>query len=276
MTSECLSHQVASTADGAIACADGTSQWITGPLARAHAQLLRAASQAILVGSGTALADAPRLTVRLPEEQVPTGWLPPRANPLRILLDARGRVMGGPLLETTLAPTLVFTTAASRGNAARAAWAAAGVEVCEVAAETPWPLDETQAATSQTSRYHIRQPAGDETQAAGASANGSGVSVGALSDGGDGVALGAVLDELGARGIIQLMVEGGGAVHGAFLSTPGLAQQLRLYIGATALGSTSRRWIQAPIASTINEAPRWKLLDLERLGEDVCVDYALE
>ena len=276
MTSECLSHQVASTADGAIACADGTSQWITGPLARAHAQLLRAASQAILVGSGTALADAPRLTVRLPEEQVPTGWLPPRANPLRILLDARGRVMGGPLLETKLAPTLVFTTAASRGNAARAAWAAAGVEVCEVAPETQWPLDETQAATSQTSRYHIRQPAGDETQAAGASANGSGVSVGALSDGGDGVALGAVLDELGARGIIQLMVEGGGAVHGAFLSTPGLAQQLRLYIGATALGSTSRRWIQAPIASTINEAPRWKLLDLERLGEDVCVDYALE
>jgi riboflavin biosynthesis pyrimidine reductase len=38
-------------------------------LARAHAQLLRAASQAILVGSGTSLADAPRLTVRLPEEQ---------------------------------------------------------------------------------------------------------------------------------------------------------------------------------------------------------------
>jgi riboflavin biosynthesis pyrimidine reductase len=190
-----------------------------------------------------------RLTVRLPEEQVPTGWLPPRANPLRVLLDARGRVTGGPLLETALAPTLVFTTAASRGNAARAAWAAAGVEVFEVAAET---------------------------QAAGASANGSGVSVGAGSDGGDGVALGAVLDELGARGIIQLMVEGGGAVHGAFLSTPGLAQQLRLYIGATALGSTSRRWIQAPIASTINEAPRWKLLDLERLGEDVCVDYALE
>ena len=131
-----------------------------------------------------------RLTVRLPEEQVPTGWLPPRANPLRVLLDARGRVTGGPLLETALAPTLVFTTAASRGNAARAAWAAAGVEVCEVAAET---------------------------QAAGASANGSGVSVGVGSDGGDGVALGAVLDELGARGIIQLMVEGGGAVHGAFL-----------------------------------------------------------
>jgi diaminohydroxyphosphoribosylaminopyrimidine deaminase/5-amino-6-(5-phosphoribosylamino)uracil reductase len=70
MTSEYLSYQVASTADGAIACADGTSQWITGPLARAHAQLLRAASQAILVGSGTSLADTPRLTVRLPEEQV--------------------------------------------------------------------------------------------------------------------------------------------------------------------------------------------------------------
>ena len=51
--------------DGCIACADGTSQWITGATARAHAHLLRASHDAILVGRGTWWADKPRLDVRL-------------------------------------------------------------------------------------------------------------------------------------------------------------------------------------------------------------------
>lgn len=59
--------------DGCIACADGTSQWITGAPARAHAHLLRARHEAILVGRGTWWADAPRLDVRLPglEDRAP-------------------------------------------------------------------------------------------------------------------------------------------------------------------------------------------------------------
>lgn len=52
--------------DGCIAMADGTSQWITGATARAHAHLVRAQHEAILVGRGTCWADAPRLDVRLP------------------------------------------------------------------------------------------------------------------------------------------------------------------------------------------------------------------
>lgn len=54
------------TLDGCIACADGTSQWITGSAARAHAHLVRARHEAILVGRGTWWADAPQLNVRLP------------------------------------------------------------------------------------------------------------------------------------------------------------------------------------------------------------------
>ena len=50
--------------DGRTAAADGTSQWITGPAARADAHRLRAESGAVLVGVGTALADNPALTVR--------------------------------------------------------------------------------------------------------------------------------------------------------------------------------------------------------------------
>jgi diaminohydroxyphosphoribosylaminopyrimidine deaminase/5-amino-6-(5-phosphoribosylamino)uracil reductase len=57
--------KVASTLDGAVAMADGTSQWITGEAARADAHLLRAQSQAIVVGAGTVRADNPRLTARV-------------------------------------------------------------------------------------------------------------------------------------------------------------------------------------------------------------------
>jgi len=58
--------KLATSLDGCIARADGSSRWITGERARAHGHLERASHQAILVGRGTLAADAPRLDVRLP------------------------------------------------------------------------------------------------------------------------------------------------------------------------------------------------------------------
>lgn len=114
--------KVALTLDGRVAAADGTSQWITSAAARADAHELRADSQAIVVGSGTAIADAPALTVR-------DVGVPPARPPLRVLLDARGRVAPtGPLFDPALAPTLVITTDAAAPGAVDA-WRAAGAKV---------------------------------------------------------------------------------------------------------------------------------------------------
>ncbi len=57
----------AQSLDGRAAAADGTSQWITGPAARADVHRRRAAADAIVVGTGTLLADDPALTARKPD-----------------------------------------------------------------------------------------------------------------------------------------------------------------------------------------------------------------
>lgn len=57
--------KLATSLDGCIALANGESQWITGPEARAHVHLERARHDAILVGRGTMDADRPQLNVRL-------------------------------------------------------------------------------------------------------------------------------------------------------------------------------------------------------------------
>ncbi|MCL1888125.1 MAG: bifunctional diaminohydroxyphosphoribosylaminopyrimidine deaminase/5-amino-6-(5-phosphoribosylamino)uracil reductase RibD [Kiritimatiellaeota bacterium] len=73
--------KLAMTLDGRIADTNGESKWITGPKARAYVQKLRRASDALLVGANTVIADDP-------------GLLPTPRNPkfLRLILDPRGRV----------------------------------------------------------------------------------------------------------------------------------------------------------------------------------------
>lgn len=108
--------------DGRVAAADGTSRWITGPEARADVHRLRAESQAVVVGAGTAIIDRPTLTAR---EVDP----PADPQPLRVVLDGSGRVpASGDLFDTGLAPTLVVTTEQADPSAVDA-WRAAGAKV---------------------------------------------------------------------------------------------------------------------------------------------------
>ena len=59
-----VTAKIAQSLDGSVAAADGTSQWITSAESRAHAHEVRSRVDAILVGTGTALADDPRLNAR--------------------------------------------------------------------------------------------------------------------------------------------------------------------------------------------------------------------
>ena len=68
--------KLAATLDGRTAAPDGSSQWITGEMARTDAHRLRAESDAVLVGAGTVRADDPSLTVRHVEGR----------DPLRVVL----------------------------------------------------------------------------------------------------------------------------------------------------------------------------------------------
>jgi diaminohydroxyphosphoribosylaminopyrimidine deaminase/5-amino-6-(5-phosphoribosylamino)uracil reductase len=126
--------KLASTLDGRIATATGESRWITGEAARREVHALRARHDAILVGSGTVLADDPDLTCRIPGmERVPM---------LRVVADARLRTPPTARLVqgAQLAPVLIIT-APGHPPAAQAPFIAAGADIVTVPAHAAGGLD---------------------------------------------------------------------------------------------------------------------------------------
>lgn len=126
--------KLAMSLDGRIATHTGESQWITGEAARMEAHRLRATHDAIMVGSGTALEDRPRLDCRLP-------GLADR-SPIRIVADRRLRL---PLTSCLVAtakdtPTWLVTLPDADRNR-RAAFEECGVTVIPVAPAAPGTED---------------------------------------------------------------------------------------------------------------------------------------
>jgi diaminohydroxyphosphoribosylaminopyrimidine deaminase / 5-amino-6-(5-phosphoribosylamino)uracil reductase len=110
--------------DGRTALASGESRWITGKQARADAQHYRARSSVVLSGSGTILADDPKLNVRVEGA---------RRQPLRVVLDTTLRTSPDARVYIRDGEALIFT--ASESEPARTAFEAQGVRVQRVPLE---------------------------------------------------------------------------------------------------------------------------------------------
>ncbi|MCV3765360.1 bifunctional diaminohydroxyphosphoribosylaminopyrimidine deaminase/5-amino-6-(5-phosphoribosylamino)uracil reductase RibD [Rhizobium sp. TRM95796] len=202
--------KLAVSADGMIGRRGEGQVAITGKEARARSQLLRAESDAILVGSGTAMADDPELTCRLPGEE--------HRSPIRLVLDRRLELPLGSRLATTAraVPVIAVTNRADAPDLAarRAALENAGVEVLQA------------------------------------------------SD------LGALLDELGRRGISSLIVEGGARVATDFLGA-GLADRILLFTSPVVVGEGG---VPSPLTEQTVPAS-FHLRSRKPLGADWLADY---
>jgi len=201
--------------DGRIAAASGDSRWVSGPRTRAWAHRLRTQVDAIAVGSQTVLVDDPQLTAR------PGGRLA-RRQPLRVVVDSRGRTPPTAQVLGPGAPTLVATTEAS-SPAWREALQAAGAEVAVLPA--------------REGRVDLR----------------------------------ALLSLLGRRGVLTLLVEGGGVLLGSFFDQ-GLVDKVHAVIAPMVIGAR-----EAPMAVAgrgavrMAQAVRLRDVSVRRLGEDVLV-----
>ncbi len=114
-----LTLKLALTLDGRMAAPDGSARWISGPETRTAVHRRRAEADAVMVGSGTVIADDPQLTARDVEA--------PR-QPLRIVVDSTGRVSTNHKVFDDGAPTLLVTTDRSP-HEIQTAWKEAGAEV---------------------------------------------------------------------------------------------------------------------------------------------------
>jgi diaminohydroxyphosphoribosylaminopyrimidine deaminase/5-amino-6-(5-phosphoribosylamino)uracil reductase len=112
--------------DGKIATSSGDSRWISSRQGRRWALALREEHDALLVGSGTVLADDPALDRRL-------GWA--RSPNLRVVLDRRLRVGPEARLFRVPGPVVVYTE--SVDDARRAPLAERGAEVATLSSVTP-------------------------------------------------------------------------------------------------------------------------------------------
>ncbi|MBN6057889.1 bifunctional diaminohydroxyphosphoribosylaminopyrimidine deaminase/5-amino-6-(5-phosphoribosylamino)uracil reductase RibD [Nonomuraea sp. RK-328] len=244
-----VTWKFAATLDGRSAAADGTSQWITSPEARADVHRLRARADAIMAGIGTVLADDPRLTARPTSPQEPALAQEPAATqgpapaqesgpaqapapptdlaptqrpqgvrpPLRVVVDSEGRTPPTARVLDGEAPTLVA-----------------------VAPDAPAPV-----------------PAG--SPAAGV--------VRVPRHPGGGLDLGLLLRELARREVVSVFLEGGPALAGSFLRQ-GLIDRVVAYVAPALLGSGAAALGDAGVTG-IAGIHRLVLDDVTRVGPDL-------
>ncbi len=150
--------KLALSLDGRLARAPGEPRWLTGEIARAHVHAWRAKMDAILVGRGTYLADAPRLDVRLPglANRSPQRWLLTQGR-----APAGWRALPSPEAIATLLPAQ--TLMVEGGAETAGAFLSAGIVDCLMLYRAPLILgaglaalpELTEAALAQSSDWTL-------------------------------------------------------------------------------------------------------------------------
>ena len=227
--------KVAASLDGRTALADGTSQWITGPAARADVQRLRAEACVVVTGIGTALADDPQLTVRDPR------WLAAlRGRPVRrAVVDPAGRLPAGARLRDGAAPTwwLVGERAPAVDAVPAAGASARAVASSGQTANPCVPLERRVVAG-----------AGRPTPE-------------------------AVLALLAAAGMNEVLLEAGATLTGAWLEA-GVVDELVVYYAPRVLGDAARPLAHsAPTPGGLSLPPVWQLAEAVAVGADLRVTW---
>jgi diaminohydroxyphosphoribosylaminopyrimidine deaminase/5-amino-6-(5-phosphoribosylamino)uracil reductase len=225
--------------DGRIATAEGDSKWITGPKARADVHRVRAAHDAVLVGFGTARADDPRLNVRDAQGQPLSLSALGGSAPLRAALDPR--------LELPLTAHLM-----AEGTFIYHGLDCAPARVAAVAATGAVPVAVPEASSHPANRNPQHSSAGGH---------------------GAGLDLEAVLRHLASVGVVRLLVEGGGRLHGALLQAR-LADEGILYVAPRILGR-GRPVFDLPSVPTVAEGYGLVAPEVRRFGPDLRIRGAL-
>ncbi|CAG6394524.1 Diaminohydroxyphosphoribosylaminopyrimidine deaminase [Actinacidiphila cocklensis] len=242
----------AATLDGRIAAADGSSRWITSAESRADVHRLRAEADAVVVGSGTLLADDPHLAVR---------GVPDAVQPLRVVVDSRARITTAARVLDDAAPTLIAVSKdADTGHlpavdVIRLPYAQEVLPAAGIAEETA-PV-EPPPATGIAEITAPTEPPAAPVPAPAPAAVGSGA----------GLDVHALLAELHARGVRSVLLEGGPTLAGAFVAA-GAVDAVVGYLAPALLGAGATALGDAGI-STIAQALRLDVTDVARLGPDL-------
>ncbi|MBP1689827.1 MAG: 5-amino-6-(5-phosphoribosylamino)uracil reductase / diaminohydroxyphosphoribosylaminopyrimidine [Deltaproteobacteria bacterium] len=203
--------KLAASIDGRIATARGESRWISGPAARRWVHELRNQVDAVMVGSGTVLADDPALTCRMRGGR----------DPLRVVVDGRLRISPRARIvrQRSRAATLIAVTASASPARARAL-ARAGAEVMVVPGRRGK------------------------------------------------VSLASLLRELAARGVVSVLIEGGGELAAAALRAR-LVDRLLVVTAPLVIGGDGRPMLASLGLGRLANAPRIVDERMSRLGPDL-------
>jgi diaminohydroxyphosphoribosylaminopyrimidine deaminase/5-amino-6-(5-phosphoribosylamino)uracil reductase len=209
--------KLAASRDGKLTTHTRTSQWLTGEQARCTVHMLRAESDAVMIGSATALVDDPELTVRLPGLEA--------HQPVRIVADGRLRLpLTSKLVQSCAQVPLWLLTRPDADRQRARAFRDLGVRVFEIEPDS------------------------------------------------EGLNMLDALAALGEAGLTRILVEGGARLGGSLLKHK-LVDRLVWFSAPLIIGGDGYDAIAGLGLDEVAEAPRFRLQESRRLGDDMLAIY---